>query len=170
MAFDPMGRVLNHSQTTAGSMFGFQYAYNLNGELELEGYPSGRRVRSCYDTAAGPNRVQSVTGSSPSNYASGVTYTPHGAIQSLTLGNGLQESYTYSGQRLQLTSVMAGNFLTLTYGYCASGAATCTTNKGNVRSQQMARPNRHGLQASLRTGCGEHGRARSAPGAIKREH
>jgi RHS repeat-associated protein len=140
-----MGRVLNHSQTTTGSTFGFQYAYNLNGELELEGYPSGRQVRSCYDIASRPNQVQNVTGSTPSNYASGVTYTPHGAIQSLTLGNGLQENYGYSADRLQLTSVAAfstaASFFSLTYGYCGVGVTSCTTNNGNLQSQQIARPN-----------------------------
>ena len=140
-AFDPMGRVLNHSQTT-GSTYGFQYAYNLNGELELENYPSGRQVRSCYDIAARPNQVQNVTGSSATNYASSVNYTPHGAISSIMLGDGLQENYGYSSDRLQLTSVAASsNLLTLTYGYCAPGVSSCTTNNGNVQSQQMTRPN-----------------------------
>jgi len=71
-----------------------------------------------------------------------VVYLPHGAISSLTLGNGLQENYGYSGDRLQLTSVAASsNLLTLMYGYCGPGVTSCTNNNGNLQSQQMTRPN-----------------------------
>jgi YD repeat-containing protein len=138
--FDPMGRVWRHSQTT-GSTYPFQYTYNSSGQLEMETYPSGRKVASCYDIAARPVQVQNVTGSTPSNYASSVTYMPHGAISSATLGNNLQENYQYSGDRLQLNQIAASynttNFLTLNYGYCGLNVGSCATNNGNVQNQTM---------------------------------
>ena len=62
-----------------------------------------------------------------------------------TLGNGLQENYGYSGDRLQLTSISAisgsTSLLSLTYGYCAPGVSSCVSNNGNIQNQTITRSN-----------------------------
>jgi RHS repeat-associated protein len=153
-SFDQMGRVSTHAQTTAGTPYSFSYAYNVDGQLERETYPGGRKVQSCYDTAGRPDQLQNVSGASPFNYVSQVTYSPPisnggSAIKAITLGDvvggqqSIQETYSSSPDRLQLYRVtvasLSQTFLTLTYGYCPSGSS-CTTNNGNVLSQQLQRP------------------------------
>ena len=48
--------------------------------------------------------VQNVIGSSASNYVCAVSYTPHGAISTMPLGDLLQECYGHSADPLQLNS------------------------------------------------------------------
>jgi len=66
----------------------------------------------------------------PSNsYASLIGYAPHGAMTSLTYGNGLTESTSFNS-RLQPTQIQAGS-LTLQYGYGT------TNNNGNLLTQTI---------------------------------
>jgi YD repeat-containing protein len=69
-------------------------------------------------------------------------YTPNGAIQQMSLGNGLAVATPYSADRMQPQSVTAtvGSTTPLSLGfyYCANKALTCTTNNGNLVTQTMA--------------------------------
>lgn len=52
--FDPLGRITQSTQTTAGgpnSPYLFTYQYNLAGEQTQIKYPSGRIVTTGYDNA-----------------------------------------------------------------------------------------------------------------------
>ena len=109
-------------------------------------YPSTRKLAYQYDaagrlTAVGENTVGA------SDYASAIRYKPHGGINTLTLGNGLYESWTYN-QRLQTTQIKLGatssgsDKLKLEFNYGAS------TNNGNLLSQIITRP---GLSALTQT-------------------
>ena len=140
-AYDTMGRVLQSSQTTNGSpAYPFTYTYNLAGSLETETYPSTRSVTTCYDLAG---RVSKVSGkdtpsSSVTNYTgAGVTYAPHGAIQTTGQGSNLTENWTYN-KRLQPTSISVGTssspqsvFGTALY-YCSGQQSGCASNNGNL--------------------------------------
>jgi RHS repeat-associated protein len=126
--YDAMGRVTASSQTTNGQTYLLGYGYNLAGGMTSETYPSGRTVSTGYDTAG---RVNGVTGSGSKTYASTFTYWPHGAVNSITLGNNLIET-TVFGPRLQPTSIAAGTLLSLVYNYGT------TNNNGNVVSQGIA--------------------------------
>ena len=86
-SFDKLGRVKGSSQQTGSTTYRFSYAYNKAGGLETQTYPSGLLVKTCYDaagrlSAAGENTVGAT------DYASAISYKPHGGIKSLTLGNG----------------------------------------------------------------------------------
>jgi RHS repeat-associated protein len=106
---------------------------------ERRDYPSNRTVTNCYDdngriawasvslTAANCQQGAQVE---PSNsYASLIGYAPHGAMTSLTYGNGLTESTSFNS-RLQPTQIQAGS-LTLQYGYGT------TNNNGNLLTQTI---------------------------------
>ena len=129
---DVLGRIVSSTQTTGGVAYAFAYTYNADGSLETEQYPSGRVVAYSYDRAARPATVGPTVGAS--TYAE-VGYKPHGAIETLTFGSGLVESWEYDEDRLQPTSMTVGSLLTLGFGYGASA-----TNNGNMLQQTIAIP------------------------------
>jgi RHS repeat-associated protein len=90
-------------------------------------------------------RVASVSGvknGNTTNYTNPSTpilYAAQGAIQSMTLGNGLAETWQFNG-RLQPTQIQAGSLLTLTYAYAGN-------NNGNLLSQTVVRPSLNATQS-----------------------
>jgi len=144
--YGPRGRVKHSTQTTSGqsfptTSFPMSYGYDLAGHLTTETYPgnsSGQRtVTTAYDAAA---RTSSVTGTGkPAPYASQMTYTPHGEVASMVLGNGLWE-HTTTNSRLQLQEIGLGSVqggsdkLKLNFDYGSNG------NNGNVLSQTITVP------------------------------
>jgi RHS repeat-associated protein len=96
-----------------------------------------------YDRAG---RIDRVTGqpTDSSSFATNITYAPHGALASMRLGvtstnPGWNESWQYN-ERLQPASVSVGaGLLSLAFSYCPSGAASCTTNNGNLVRQTITR-------------------------------
>ena len=144
--YDGLGRVERSSQQTGGSTYSFSYAYNPDDTLESVTYPSTRKLAYQYDaagrlTAVGENTVGAT------DYASAIRYKPHGGINTLTLGNGLYESWAYN-QRLQTTQIKLGatssgsDKLKLEFNYGAS------TNNGNLLSQIITRPGLSALTQS----------------------
>ncbi|MGB7624666.1 MAG: hypothetical protein WBN92_20160, partial [Terriglobia bacterium] len=140
-AYDEMGRITTAHQVTDGQTYGSSlnpsYEYNLAGELTAETYPSGRKVSTGYDPAG---RVNAVTGQKSGetnkSYAAMPNYTnfwPHGAVQTMNLGNGLVESAAYNN-RLQPTQISLGNLASFGYTYETG------TNNGNVQSQTISAP------------------------------
>ena len=76
-AFDILGRVLSHEQTTDGQSYTTRYAYNLSGALIEETYPSGRVVKNVLDIEGDLSFVQSKKNQSFGyhTYASSFSYT-----------------------------------------------------------------------------------------------
>ena len=137
--FDAMGRVLNSIQGTAGYTYPFSYAYNLAGALTVESYPSGRVITMPRDSLNRPTQIQGVlAGQQPVTYAAGISYAPHGAVQSYLYGNQVTRTYSYNS-RLQPQEIRDANpqatLLDLVYGW--DGGSTATHNNGLVRSQQI---------------------------------
>jgi RHS repeat-associated protein len=135
--YDTMGRITGSSQETAGRTFQMSYQYNLAGQMTAQVYPSGRRVVTRYDRAG---RISSITHPNVRNYADSFSYTPHGAIADVKLGNGLWEHTSFHPQRLQPTEVGLGTTkggvdrLKLSYDYGT------TNNNGNVLRQIITVP------------------------------
>jgi hypothetical protein len=119
------------AQTSGGAAYSFAYTYNADGSLRTEQYPSGRVVANGYDRAARPSAVGLNTVGA-TNYAS-AAYTPHGAISTLNLGNGLAENWTYDPSRLQPLSMATGSLLSLGFSYGASAS-----NNGNLLGQTIS--------------------------------
>ncbi len=140
-AFDILGRVTGHKQTTDGTDYTTGYVYNLSGAMIEETYPSGRKVRNVLDNAGDLAQVQSQKNASDifRNYASSFVYTAAGAVSSMKLGNGKFEN-TQFNSRLQPTQIGLGaststqNLLKLNYDY---GTAA---NNGNIQSQIITVP------------------------------
>ena len=111
----------------------FAYFYDLAGELTQENYPSGRQVKNSYDAAGRAIQVQGVQGSNTTTYANNIVYAPQGPVQSLTLGNGVQESWTFGTPQLQPTQLVASLSGT-GLGTWSWGYGSATADNGNVMS------------------------------------
>lgn len=150
-AFDILGRVTAHKQTTDSTAYTTGYVYNLSGALIEETYPSGRVVKNTLDADGSLSQVQSKKANDTfRNYANSFNYTAAGAVSSMRLGNGKFENTTFNS-RLQPTQIGLGasastqNLLKLNYDYGT------TDNNGNVKSQMITVPtvgNNNGFTAT----------------------
>ena len=94
--FDGLGHVLNHTQTTASTSFPFSYTYDAAGSIASEIYPTGRIVSTSYDGAGRANGITGMMGTTPSTYASSITYAAQDAIQQMSRGDTLFETTGYN--------------------------------------------------------------------------
>ena len=102
--YDADGRVTNSQQKTAGQTYSFIYTYDLDGNLLTQTYPSGKIVEFKYDSTGDLSRVGKPSGFT---YASSFSYTSHGELSKLRLGNGRWET-TQFNSRQQITEIGLG--------------------------------------------------------------
>ncbi len=93
-AFDILGSVIGHKQTTDGQSYSTAYVYNLSGALVEQTYPSGRVVKNTLDADGSLAQVQSKKNSGDfyRPYALNFAYNAAGAVMSMRLGNGKFET------------------------------------------------------------------------------
>ena len=138
-SFDKLGRVKGSSQQTGSTTYSFSYAYNKAGGLETQTYPSGLKIKTCYNAAG---RISGVSDNATpaATYASEFGYAAHGALAELKMGNNLYEYRDYN-TRLQPQEIGLGTFdggsdkLKLQFKYGES-----SNNNGNVLKQIITRP------------------------------
>ena len=147
-AFDILGRMTAHKQTTDNNEYTTGYKYNLAGALIEETYPSGRLVKNVLDSDGELATVQSKKNANHAfwNYANHFSYNAAGAVTSMQLGNGRWETTTFN-ERLQPTRIALGSIqngtdkLKLDYEYGellpGSGVTDFTKNNGNVSKQTI---------------------------------
>jgi YD repeat-containing protein len=95
-------------------------------------------VRTNHDSrgrTSGLDQVDS-SGNVLANYVTSMGYNTASQVTSVNLANGVNETYGYSADRLQLTSQTAAKgantLMSLTYNYAASaGASGALTTAGN---------------------------------------
>lgn len=117
-AFDILGKVTAHKQTTAGgdsNGYTTGYTYNLSGALIEEEYPSGRVVKNGLDNDAKLTDVSAKANAQANfhTYANNFTYAASGAVISMRYGNGRWESVQMNS-RLQGTQIALGTSLNAT--------------------------------------------------------
>jgi RHS repeat-associated protein len=139
--YDPRGNLLAKQQkigtTTAAQVL---YAYDLNNRITQITYPSGRIVQYAYDTKGRVSLVQTKASASITPWttiASGYTYEPFGAVDAITLGNGLAVANIWGADGLltsrRLYKTTGGTNLSyLTYTYDAD------SNIGSITDQITA--------------------------------
>jgi RHS repeat-associated protein len=96
--YDAFGRITQERKITAGIAYTIGYAYDLENNVTQIAYPSGRIVTYSRDALG---RITGVTtqqnaSSAAVTLASGVTYMPFGPLSSLTYGNGLTLTKTFT--------------------------------------------------------------------------
>jgi RHS repeat-associated protein len=138
------GRLQSRTRAIDGNSYQTQYQYNGMSQVTLMIYPSGKNVRMNYDSRGrmlGEDKVDTA-GNVVTAYASNISYNVPGLLTGVSLGNGVNETYGYSSDRLQLTGQTAvkgaSTLMNLTYGYAAaagdSGATTTAGNSGQLMS------------------------------------
>lgn len=157
-AYDSLGRMISKTRTIDANGYATQYQYNAINQLALLIYPSGKRVRENFDLRGrltGEDNVNS-GGAVLTSYVSNMTYNAAGQVTAMTSGSGVNEVYTYSRDRLQLTRQTAtksgSTLMDLNYSYAsmtgASGVGTTVGNSG----QLMATTNNPSSQPSTING------------------
>lgn len=153
--YDGRGRILESEQTFAGIVangepvkFGFQYGYDLAGNVTSMQLPSGRTIYTAWSSAGRALHVSGVRGETTTNYfASAATpalYAAHGALREAQWGNGLWERWEYLPERLQPWRVQVGSATEASskgewqFGYCdGSWGLSCASNNGNIVGQKI---------------------------------
>lgn len=114
--YDNLGRITSAKQVIDSTTYLTQYTYNLASQLGSVIYPSGRVVTQSYDALG---RTASISDSS-ATYLSGLSYNAAYQTLALTLGNGVQGTFTYN-DHLQLSTLRyfkgSNDFLNLAYDY-----------------------------------------------------
>jgi RHS repeat-associated protein len=156
-SFDGLGRITYATQTTNGQAYTFSFCpnglsgyscigasgYNLIDEVTSMTLPSGTAVTSTYDAMGRPSGVSAQAASLAPVYGNNASYTPGGALQQLSLGNGLTEQTCYNDR--QQPFVIRQRFTGATS--CSNAADTNDMgylgftfpggNNGNVSSQTI---------------------------------
>ena len=142
--YDAVGQVVRQYQRTDSVNYLVEATYNTAGAMLTEKYPAvpgaaDRRTVSYASDGAG--RLASLsslaTTYAPAASVTSVSYAPHGALASETLGSNLIHAQTYNN-RLQPTAIKLGtaalptSVVNLTYNYGT------TTNNGNLQSISYA--------------------------------
>jgi YD repeat-containing protein len=141
-AYDPLARVQSKTRVIDSSSYQTQYQYNQASQLNLLIYPSGKRVKMTFDGRGRLSGEDNVDGANNvlTSYVSSIGYNGAGQVTGLNLGNGVNETYGYSADRLQLTSQTAtsftGTLINLKYIYQTvagdSGVGTTANNSGQL--------------------------------------
>jgi RHS repeat-associated protein len=153
--FDARGRIKKHRQvsdpgTATSQTYLMEYEYDLAGNLKSQTYPSGRVITNGYDTAS---RINSITGQKAGEtnktYASSFSYTAHGAVKEVKLGNNLWEHAIFNN-RLQPILIGLGTSQTVATPqdfnrFRADYFYGGTDNNGNVLHQTISVPDANGV-------------------------
>jgi RHS repeat-associated protein len=112
-SFDGLGRITYATQTTNGHPYTFSFCpnglsgyncvgasgYNLIDEVTSMTLSSGTAVANTYDVMGRPSGVTAQAASLAPVYGNSASYTPAGALQQLSLGNGLTEQTCYNDRQ-----------------------------------------------------------------------
>ncbi len=107
-AIDQYGRPTEYQQITDGVTYTSSYQYNLSGALVEEEYPSGRTVKTDFDTNGDVSRVWGTNGAANQIFANAFNYTASGGIASMRLENGKWKTAKFNS-RLQVDELGLGN-------------------------------------------------------------
>jgi len=136
--YDSLGRVSRRDITIGTRTFSVNYEYNEADQRTVLVYPSGKRVRSLRDARGRISGLDRVDLPQTTSYVSGAQYDSAGHLTQVQLGNGTQETYSFSADRLQLNGQTvtrgASTLLDFSYHYNAQagqfGTGTTTGNTG----------------------------------------
>lgn len=142
-SYDNLGRVKSSQQITNGVTYGFaDYSYDFASNLISKTYPSGRIVKTTFDSSGDLIKVESKKDSSNplETYLDQVKYDAAGSAIESRLGNGLWQTAAYN-TRLQLVRIGLGSsntdtsLLKIDYDY-----GTSAQNNGALRQQRITAP------------------------------
>jgi YD repeat-containing protein len=120
------------------------YRYDLTGNLTSQQYPSGKTVKTEYDSAGRVAGVKNVAGlyyagAGAADAANRIGYIAGGAASTVRLGSGLWE-HTSFNSRLQPTQIGLGTSVTDSSTLRLDYSYGTTDDNGNVRAQSVTAP------------------------------
>jgi RHS repeat-associated protein len=128
-SYDRFGRILQDGALA--------YGYDANGNPTSLLYPGGVEAVTTYDYADRPATLLARRAGQPDQpLVTAASYLPSGPLSSLTLGNGITETRSYTNRYFP-SSIVAGSHLSWSYSTDAVGnilSITDTLNAGNNRS------------------------------------
>jgi YD repeat-containing protein len=144
-SYDAVGRITDYwqSEPTHGSLWKLHYNYDLAGDVISWTHPAGTTITNTISAAQQVTQIQSSLNDSnhPNPLVQNITYTPWGAIQTVTdgcVGAGCtqtKETYAYN-KRLQPVTVQLGTssnaaaYYSLAYSYAGSAKPPCNKIQG----------------------------------------
>jgi RHS repeat-associated protein len=154
-SYNALGQVIQETKTTSSIAYTVSYAYDLSGNISQITYPSGRTVNYSRGSTGQVTGVttKASTSSPTAILASAAAYQPFGSLQTLTYGNGLVLSKSFTQDyNLSALSVAQGSTLivSLSYGY-ANGDFDVTSITDNIvaaRSEDYTYTASHRLQSA----------------------
>ncbi len=147
LAYDAQDRITASRQRTDGRDYDFGYTYNLDDDLKTQTYPSLKVVEYDYDASGDLEQVGKLTGFGEIVYANSFSYSLHGQVEKVRLGNGKWETTQFNSS-LQITQVGLGHSATDTglwkanfdFGEWEGSTLNAQKNNGNLARQTIIVP------------------------------
>jgi RHS repeat-associated protein len=139
--YDGLSRVSSKTVSFDNQAYSYTtgYGYDQLDQLTQMTYPSQRVVKYGFENRARLNTVGD--GSLATRYVSSIGYKPSQQLASVSLNNGINETYDYSPDRLQLTSYQvkkgANTLMSLSYSYVADRSRSGGVGTGNANTGQL---------------------------------
>jgi RHS repeat-associated protein len=130
--YDNLGHLKSSTQNIDTVAYPVQYTYNLLGQLATTTYPSGRVVTQGYNNIG---QLASLASGS-TTYLGSISYNAAGETLGLTMGNGVQGTFTYN-DHLQLATLIYSKTgltpdpLNLSYDYTSTAQPN---NNGQIQA------------------------------------
>jgi RHS repeat-associated protein len=129
--YDNLGRITTANQTIDSVTYPLQYGYNLIGQVATITYPSGRVVTQAYNNIGQTASIASGT----TTYISGTSYNAAGETLGLSMGNGVQGTFTYNDHlqiaKLRYFKTGSPDILNLGYDYTSTAQPN---NNGQIQA------------------------------------
>ena len=142
-SYDLLGRATQLQKVINGITYNIGYGYNLAGEFTSLTYPSGHVVQQSFDAIGRLCEIAPLTtgcSTATSPYATGYSYNTAFEATGLNFGNGVNATFGFSPDRLQMSSMSyvkgTQTLFGLNYFYkqdttnCPTGA---TVNNGQIQ-------------------------------------
>ncbi|MGH9824649.1 MAG: RHS repeat-associated core domain-containing protein, partial [Blastocatellia bacterium] len=135
-SYDSLNRPASVTDTLDSRAYTMHFQYNQANQPTQLTYPDNRVLPYVYDSVG---RLSSIGGSSgnPTGYLGNIGYSVADQVTGFSLGNGVQEAFSYDQNRLLLTSNIASkgstNLMNLSFSYAAQAGEMGTgTTAGNT--------------------------------------
>lgn len=118
-AYNKRRMLTGESSTQSGwYTWGLGYAYDANGSLSTQTYPTGLAISYAPNALGQATEARDQSGYA---YASGASFYPNGAVKQFTYGNGLLHTMTQNARQLPDRVTGSGLAMDFSYRYDANG-------------------------------------------------
>lgn len=138
-AYDKLGQIVEETKTVASKTQGnsdnspevwtTRYVYDTWGRVQQMTYPDGEVLTYAYDSGGLARAASGVKLGVTTPYVQRLEYDRFGQRAFLSVGNGVETSYSYNPLNLRLSQLTAGDFQDLHYSYDLVGNVKALSNQ-----------------------------------------